>query len=218
LTFDTPGVEEIFLNLLTIAERNRMDTLIIYAHPNPKSFCHAIQQVVVDTVTACGGTAVVRDLYAQGFDPVLKPADFEALGRGEALADVKAEQEAIRKAGLIVVVYPLWWTGLPAILKGYIDRVFSHGFAYEIGKGGIKGLLGGKKVLLITTQGAPTIFYVLSGMMLALRGTVDRGIFGFCAMSVKEHLFFGEVPSVSDAVRKRYLAAAACAVKRALTP
>ena len=194
-----------------------MDTLIIYAHPNPKSFCHAIKQVVVDTVAGCGGAAVVRDLYAQGFEPVLKPSDFQALGRGEVLADVKFEQEAIGKAGLIVMVYPLWWTGLPAILKGYIDRVFSHGFAYHAGKDGIKGLLGGKKVLLITTQGTPSAFYDENGMTRALRGTVDTGIFDFCAVSVQDHLFFGGVPSVSDAVRKGYLLDVARAVKQALS-
>ncbi len=193
-----------------------MNTLIIYAHPNPKSFCHAIKEVVVKTVVDNGSVAVVRDLYAQNFDPVLSAADFKALGRGEVQPDVKVEQEAVRNADLIIVVHPLWWTALPAILKGYIDRVFSFGFAYKIGPDGIKGLLGGKNVLLITTHGAPTAFYEGNGMGQALRSTIDNGIFNFCAMSVKEHVFFGEVPTVTDAVRKGYLADVTRAVTQAL--
>ena len=182
-----------------------MKTLVVYSHPNPKSFNHAILETTVETLRAGGHETRVRDLYAQGFDPVLKGSDFAALAAGELPADIKAEQDEITWAEILVFVYPIWWTGLPAMMKGYIDRVFLHGFAYVYEAGGIKALLKGKKALIINTTGTPTEMYDANGMSAAMRKTSDMGILGFCGIEVIDHLFFGGVPSVDDAVRKGYL-------------
>lgn len=182
-----------------------MKYLVVYSHPNPKSFCHAILETVKEALTAKKHEVIIRDLYALKFNPVLTPSDFEALATGKVLPDVKAEQDHIQWADILIYIYPIWWTGLPAMVKGYIDRVFSHGFAFKIGVSGAEGLLKGKKAVILNTQGTPQGYYESSSMSSAIRKTSDAGIFEFCGIEVAEHKFFAGVPSVNDTVRKQYL-------------
>jgi NAD(P)H dehydrogenase (quinone) len=182
-----------------------MRHLVLYCHPDPKSFCHAILDNVVETLRGKGHEVRVKDLYAEGFDPVLKGSDFAAFQAGKTPPDIKAEQDHILWAEAITVVHPVWWTSLPAVLKGYIDRVFALGFAYVFGPEGPKGLLGGRKVFIFSTQGARKEDYEASGMTDAMKKASDIAIYSFCGMEVLEHRFFGGVPSVDDATRKRYL-------------
>ena len=178
-----------------------MKHLVVYAHPNPESFNHAILNTVVESLQGQGHEVTVRDLYAIGLDPVLK---FE--GKGEISQEIKAEQEYISKADAITLIYPIWWTGMPAILKGYIDRVYSYGFAYQYNaEGGIDKLLAGKKGLIINTHGTPKDIYDSIGMTEALKKTSTAGIFEFCGIESVGHLTFGSVPSVDDATRKGML-------------
>jgi NAD(P)H dehydrogenase (quinone) len=105
----------------------------------------------------------------------------------------------------MIVIHPIWWTGLPAMIKGYFDRVFSYGFAYSADANGIIKLLTGKKAIVFNTQGTPQEIYEQAGMFDALKKTSDTGIFGFCGIEVLSHHFFGAVPYVKDAKRKDYL-------------
>ncbi len=179
--------------------------LIVYAHPNPKSFNHAIKEKVVEVLTRRDVPHEVRDLYATGFNPVLSAKDFETFLSGSVPEDIKLEQEFIRKAQFLVFIYPIWWTGMPAILKGYIDRVFSYGFAYEERNGELVGLLSDKKAIIINTLGASSLDYGPSGMEECLRKTADVGIFKFCGIEVIEHMFLYSVPYVSDEERSKML-------------
>jgi NAD(P)H dehydrogenase (quinone) len=185
--------------------RKTMKYLVIYTHPNPKSFCKAVREAIVEELRKAGREVGIRDLYAQKFDPLLKEADFDALQKGAGLPDVKAEQDAIRAADMLVFVFPLWWVGMPAMLKGYIDRVFSEGFAYKITENDIMGLLKNKKVLLVTTTGAPQEMYEESGMFKSIGQTIDDGIFRFCGMEVIAHKYLTAVPYVTDDDRKKML-------------
>lgn len=182
-----------------------MKCLIVYAHPNPKSFNHAIKETVQEQLVSNGHEVEVRDLYALNFDPVLKTSDFELIQQGKVADDVKKEQEYIDWADLLIVVTPIWWTNFPAIFKGYIDRVFSFGFAYIMEETGPKGLLAGKKAMIINTSGATNELYSELGMHDSLNKTMDFGIFNFCEMEVIGHNFFGAVPMVSDVERKAML-------------
>ncbi len=91
------------------------------------------------------------------------------------------------------------------MIKGYIDRVFSHGFAYRIGANGVEKLLTGKKVVVFNTQGTPADIYERSGMFGAMRMTSDTGIYEFCGMTVLAHRFFDAVPYVDETARKGFL-------------
>lgn len=123
-----------------------MKYLIIYAHPNPKSFNHAILETISEELKKKKKEFKVRDLYKIGFNPALSTKDLSAIQNGAVPKDIEKEQEYIRKADTIVFIFPIWWSSMPAILKGYIDRVFSLKFAYDITEDGVFGLLKGKKV------------------------------------------------------------------------
>ena len=183
-----------------------MNHLVLYAHPNPKSFNHAILETTVKTLESKGHEVSVRDLYELNFEPVLKGSDFEGFQSGNTPTDIKTEQDFISKADVITMIYPIWWTGLPAILKGYIDRVLSYGFAYAYGEdGSIDKFLTGKKGMIINTQGTPNDIYDSIGMTDALKKTSDTGIFDFVGIETVDHLFFGSIPQVDDATRKDML-------------
>lgn len=170
-----------------------MKHLIVYAHPNPESLNHAILETSVRTLKQNGHEVVVRDLYALDFQPILKPADIAAMRAGQTPPDIKAEQEFITQADVLCFIYPIWWAGIPAILKGYIDRVFSYGFAYGTGEAGIIKMLTGKKGLIINTHGTPKDIYDQMGMTAGLTITSDTGIFDFVGIEPVGHLFFGGI-------------------------
>lgn len=182
-----------------------MNHLVVYAHPNPKSFCKGILDSILKASAEQGADVRVRDLYQMGFDPILKPSDFEALQSGKVPADIAEEHEHIKWADVITFVYPVWWAQFPAILKGYVDRVFSYGFAYKYVHGVLHGLLKGKKAHLFCTIGISSEEYDASGMNNSMRQTADESIFDFCGIQEVSHTIFGAVPYVSDETRKDYL-------------
>ncbi|MCX7921349.1 MAG: NAD(P)H-dependent oxidoreductase [Clostridia bacterium] len=183
-----------------------MKHLIVYSHPNPASFNNAIKETILEVSKEKGHETVVRDLYSLKFDAVLKGQDFEDFGSGRIPEDIKTEQEHIRWADLITFVYPVWWAGMPAILKGYIDRVFSTGFAYAYGQNGIEKLLTGKKAVIFNTGGTAKDIYQNAGMLDTMHKILAQGIFEFCGIEVVSYQYFGAVPLVDDSTRKGMLA------------
>jgi NAD(P)H dehydrogenase (quinone) len=182
-----------------------MKHLIIFAHPYAKSFGRGIVDTIVNELKNREAEVRVRDLYEIGFDPVLKGTDLLSLRSGNYAEDIKAEQEHIKWADVITFVYPVWWAGLPAILKGYVDRVFANGFAFHNVEGRTTGLLEGKKALLVCTTGASDDVYEQIGMHKSMKQTTDGAIFEFCGMEVVKHVFFGDVPSSTPEDRTKYL-------------
>jgi len=178
-----------------------MNHLIVYAHPRKESFNHAILETVVHSLRQKGDEIVVRDLYVMKFQPVISSS--EILGGVDE--DIEQEQEYMKWADVITLIYPIWWTGLPAIIKGYIERVFTYGFAYRYVNGEQMGMLKGKKVVILNTQGKSHAQYAASGMDKALLLTSDKGIFEYCGMEVLHHEFFESVPSSDEAIRLAWL-------------
>jgi len=177
-----------------------MNCLIIYSHFNPGSFNHALVEVLMETLGK-SHQVKVRDLYALSFNPVLTVQDMEGLERGTPSPDVQAEQDLVRWADALFFVFPIWWSSMPAIMKGYIDRIFSFGFAYTMGEMGPQGLLQGKKVYLINTTGADEETNKQHGVFQGIQNLIDMGIFQFCGMEVAGHQYFAAVPYVSDEER-----------------
>lgn len=169
-----------------------MNHLIIYAHPNPKSLNASFKTEIFNYLTKKGNKVIIRDLYQNQFNPVLSLEDLNGQRQGEVAGDVRQEQEFITWADIITFIHPIWWTGLPAILKGYIDRVFSYGFAYRYDKGIQKGLLKEKQAVIINTQGKSAEEYWESGMDKALSLTSNEGIYRYCGLEIKHHFFFAE--------------------------
>jgi Putative NADPH-quinone reductase (modulator of drug activity B) len=148
----------------------------------------------------------VRDLYVTKWNPVLGGADFEIFQQKKAPEDIAREQQCIKEADVLIFIHPIWWFGMPAVLKGYIDRVFSYGFAYEVGASGVKGLLSDKKVVILNTTGGTEDSYLKNGFKDAVSKVFKNGIYEFCSMKVVLHKFFFAVPSITGEAREKMLA------------
>ncbi|UTX50709.1 NAD(P)H-dependent oxidoreductase [Chryseobacterium sp. MA9] len=175
-----------------------MRHLIIYAHPNENSLNHHLLSTVVETLQSHDQEVIVRNLYKISFDPVFSLTDMQGQRMGKVSEDVKIEQEYISWAEQITFIYPIWWTGLPAMMKGYIDRVFSYGFAYRYDQGIQKGLLKDKKTVIINTHGKSHEEYEKTGMDKALTLTSDNGIFIYSGLEIIKHLFFDKADKATS--------------------
>lgn len=203
-----------------------MRALVLYAHPEPTSFCGALRDVAVETLQAAGHDVTVSDLYAEGFNPVAGRHDFatvanpsrfhyqtEQLHAAQAdgfSADLKREQLRFLAADLVIVIFPLWWGGPPAILKGWFDRAMAAGFAYVDGARFASGLHPHKRGLLcVTTGGTPQRFsegdvYGPIGPILA---PLQRLSLEYMGMTTLEPFVAYAAPRVDDGQRKAYLEA-----------
>lgn len=135
-----------------------MNVLIVLGHPNPGSFNHAIAGAAASAIVAAGHTVTLRDLYAEGFDPVLP---VEELNKDVVLPPrIEAYCEEAARADGIVVVHPNWWSQPPAILRGWMDRALRAGRAYRFvpdGRGGARseGLLRARAAVVFNTANTP---------------------------------------------------------------
>ncbi len=182
-----------------------MNHLIIYTHLNPQSFTKAVAEQVEKVANNKGHHTKIIDLYADKFNPILEFPDIQySFMGGEAPSDVKKYQQDILWAEQITFVYPIWWEQMPAMLKGFIDRVFTHDFAYIYDENGHQGLLKGKHANLFINTGNSSESLEKSGLHAAVKKVNEAGIFEFCGMTAKT-TFFGNITISSDDDRKAYL-------------
>lgn len=183
-----------------------MNHLIVLAHPNPASLCAAICSKIADVSSRNGHKVEIRDLYSLKFNPVLSAEDFKQVRAGATPKDIAVEQLHVKKAEVITLVFPLWWTGYPAILKGWIDRVLQNGFAFTFSqKDGIVPRLNGKKVQLITTMGSSVDEYEENGLMDAMAMTMGDNVWSFCGCEDAGLIAIGEVPGMTEIERQKLL-------------
>lgn len=183
-----------------------MKHLIIYTHLNPNSFTKAITDEVQIVMKNRGNEVKVIDLYGDKFNPVLEFPDIEHMFMGkEATADVKKYQALVSWADNLIFVYPLWWAQMPAMLKGFIDRVFSNGYAFAYTQSGAEGLLKGKTAHLFINTGNTDEYLETVGIHAAVKKVNEVGVLGFCGIDAKT-TFFGNIAMGTDEERKGYLA------------
>jgi len=145
-----------------------MSTLIVYAHPKTKGFCSFMLQEVVKYLKQKNIDFELLDLYESGFDPVLKSEEHYISGNRFVSDEVKQIQQKISKASHLVFIYPVWWASMPAVLKGFLDRVFVPRFAFRYSRKGVLkwlpvGLLKDKRALVLMSLGSPHFLYTLLG-------------------------------------------------------
>lgn len=165
-----------------------MHSLIVVAHPEPTSLTHAVADRIGKAIRAAhvDNTVAVADLAAEGFDPSFTRDD-NALFRqhGAPSADVAAEHARLNAVDTLVLVYPLYWWSFPALLKGWIDRVFSQGWAYADGPDGkVLKKLQHLKVHLVGLGGADAGMIERRGYGGAMKTQIDMGIFDYCGAPV----------------------------------
>lgn len=174
-----------------------MKVLIVFAHPEPQSLSAALRDIAIAELEAAGHEVRVSDLYAMNWKANIDRFDFPVLAQSERLRpalaskkafmtdtltdDVKAEIEKLLWADVLILKFPLWWFAMPAILKGWVDRVFAYGFAYGVGEHSDKrwgdrygeGTLAGKRAMLIVTTGGWEEHYSACGV----NGPIDDLLF-----------------------------------------
>nr|HET7859148.1 NAD(P)H-dependent oxidoreductase [Caldimonas sp.] len=202
-----------------------MRVFIVHAHHEPESFNGALTREARAAVAATGDEVVVSDLYAMGFDPVsdrrnfttvheprrLKQQDEEAhaSAHGGYVAELQAEMDKLAWCDALVLQFPLWWLGLPAILKGWVDRVFAVGRAYGGGRYFSRGVFAGKRAMCSLTVGGPAEAYSpigAYGPLGPILYPIHHGILGFAGFDVVEPFVVHAPARMSDAARAACLA------------
>ncbi|MCX4980723.1 NAD(P)H oxidoreductase [Streptomyces sp. NBC_00572] len=155
-------------------------TLLVHAHPRTDSLTAQVADRLHARLKDEGGTVDVLDLYAEGFDPALRPEDEPDWENREKVysPEVRAHMDRVLAADDIVVVFPVWWFTPPAILKGWIDRVWNYGFAY----GRSRPRLAGKRLLWLALMGGTPEEIERLGMTDALGLMLVTGISAFCGL------------------------------------
>jgi NAD(P)H dehydrogenase (quinone) len=181
--------------------------LVILGHPSPDSFNAAVARHYIEAVRANHQDAVLRDLYALNFDPRLRESE-RLPGESDALElDARVELELLQQCDVVAFVYPLWFGMPPAIIKGYIDRVFGAGFRLESLKRPEEKMMSGKQLAVLSTSASTRPWLEAQGMWVSLRQSFEtylRTVFGFS----KDHHYhagsIGDVLSPVEAERVFY--------------
>lgn len=174
-----------------------MNILIVFAHPEPRSLNGSLKHFAVQHLQAQGHAVQVSALYAMRWKPVVDAADsLDAAHRerfnashasrlayetGRQSPDIAAEQDKLRWADAVILQFPLWWYAMPAILKGWVDRVWAYGFGYGVGEHSEthwgdrfgEGTLAGKRAMLVVTAGGWASHYTPRGV----NGPIDDLLF-----------------------------------------
>lgn len=174
-----------------------MNILLVHAHPEPRSLNGSLKRFIVDRLEGLGHSVQVSDLYAMGWKATLDGADrldrdpdarFDpamdsrhAFVHGTQSADIAREQDKLRWADALILQFPLWWFSMPAILKGWVERVYANGFGYGVGEHSDarwgdrygEGNLAGKRAMLVVTAGGWESHYGPRG----INGPIDDLLF-----------------------------------------
>ena len=160
-----------------------MRTLVVYCHPVPESYCAALRDAAVATLTARGDEVRIVDLYAEGFDPVMTAGERRIYNQGPpADPALQPYVENLKWAQAVLFVYPTWWYGLPAMLKGWFDRVWATGVVFDLPPDGgriVSRISHIRRIGIVTTCGATMLVSFLMGQ--PGRKTIMRGMRALCA-------------------------------------
>lgn len=169
-----------------------MPALIVTANPDPNSLTAAVARAIADGARRAGSEATIADLTAEGFDPRYGAADRAAFLEGRAVpADVAREQARIDATDALVLVFPVYWWSMPAILKGWIDRVFTRDWAYSETTGKVIGLMRDRPVHLVALAAVDQDAFDRHGHAAAIDSQLARGIFGYCGRTAETTMLHG---------------------------
>ena len=201
-----------------------MNILIVHAHPEPLSFTTALKDQAIRVLEQQGHQVEVSDLYAMNFNPVASREDFTSLNNSEYLnyaleqrhaskqqllsADIQTEVDKVLKADLLILNFPMYWTSVPAILKGWIDRVFVSGIFYGGKRFYNHGGMAGKKAMLSFTLGGRDHMFgeqAIHGSLDSLLLPIQRGTLAYVGFEVLPPFIAYHVPYISQEARQQIL-------------
>jgi NAD(P)H dehydrogenase (quinone) len=203
-----------------------MNVLIVHAHPEPQSFTSALRDLAVETLQGQGHQVQVSDLYAMKWNPVASSEDFseranpdylvyaleqrEGVKAGKIAPDIQAELDKLLWADLVIFNFPLYWFSVPAMLKGWIDRVLVSGVCYGGKRFYDQGGLAGKKALVSLTLGGREHMFgegAIHGPLEDMLRPLLRGTLAYVGLEVLPPFVAWHVPYVSDEARQDFLRA-----------
>ena len=202
-----------------------MNVFVVYWHPEPQSFNGALFRTACDTLVAAGHEVRTSDLHEMRFDPVSSRANFTTVKDPDYLKlqieemhateangfspQIETELRKLEWCDLMIWQFPLWWFGLPAVVKGWVDRVFAMGRTYGGSRIYQGGVFRGKRALLSLTTGGPEGAYrkgAFNGDIAAILRPIHRGMLEFVGFEVlAPHIVYGPV-RMADEQRKQALA------------
>ncbi|MFE4542697.1 NAD(P)H-dependent oxidoreductase [Arthrobacter sp. NPDC056727] len=196
-----------------------MHVLIVLTHPDPGSLTTSVAQEIAHRLSS-SHTVEVADLSSEGFAPAFTMEDLRAYRLEAPLpADVQREQERVNRADAIVFVYPIYWWGIPSLLKGWIERVFSNGWAWGAGNDdGPQGkALAGKRMHLVGLGASSLDRYERRGFLNAMHTSINEGTFEYCSAPVtSSRILHGSEGDVSD--RAAFVDSAVSDILQSLDP
>lgn len=179
------------------------NVLVVYTHPVKSSFNRAILAEVEKGLAEAGHSVQVADLYAEGFQCAMTEKDFGQFEGKPPPADILKEQARVEWSDAIIFIFPMWWWSLPAMLKGWIDRVMSYGWGYVDPYDPDSSHLKDHKVLVLTTASASKKALEKRGYDKAFHAQLNVGIFDYCGIKDVATRIFYELDETSSEVQKR---------------
>ena len=181
-------------------ETNTKRILIVYSHPKENSLNHGIKEAVIKGLKKSNVEVRFQDLYKEKFDPLIY--DREENDKDKVTIQMKKN---VRWAEWIVFIAPMWWATVPAMLKGYFDRVFTEDFSFKYNQAGMpEGLLENKKALLIGTCDTPPLILKLSGGTMGFKSIIKR-VLKLCGLKDSKFTLFGSVLNSTEQKRNKWI-------------
>ena len=176
---------------------------IVFSHPYSKSFNKAILDNIVQKLDKIKEKYTIIDLNKDGFNPVMTEEELSLYSQGKSVDPLVLKyQKILKNTDELILVFPIWWMSMPAILKGFFDKVMVKGFAYESAKNGIKGLLTNiKTAKMITTAEAPKILLSITGFGI----TMKKANLGGVGIKKTEWIHYSFRAKGKDEDRKKFL-------------
>lgn len=183
-----------------------MNTLIVYAHPGHSGHHGYLLNQVQSILDNKKIGYELLDLYKLKYDPILQSEELGGINNQKISEDSVSYQEKIKNSDKLIFIFPTWWQGMPAILKGFFDKVFCSGFAF-IYKNGIPiALLKEKRAVVFSATGSPQL---INRFLLGNRGMriIIKNILGFCGIKAKGYTM-GSALKLTDKHKKRLISIA----------
>ncbi len=166
-----------------------MNTVILYAHPNTEKVgnCQTILNETLLFLDKKNHKYLLLDLYKESFNPCLSAEEYYVCGNTDISEETLRYQKILNEAKYIIIIHPIWWAGMPAILKGFFDKVLTPGFGYKYVKGIPRKLFKNKRAVVFETSGGPW-WWIHIGQGSRSSKNISKDILGFLGIKTKVYL------------------------------